>query len=381
MTGNTANTANTMFTPSRTAARIACILSALRRHRSAAAHCAAPCPGRTATITRWLYALAFSAATVILFLLPLSTTAGETQWQKFNRILDKFDTFDQDSVFIARPATRWIISFQPKLVTSEITMKGKDPFGKKLDYDIESKEAESFSLYASYRCLSASFTINPSHQSDVEWDFDLYGDAVGGEIIYHKARSFSGEYNDDTTPEEIDLGAVRQRYLLINGYYVLNHKQFSFPAAFYHQTIQKKSCGSLIFGVNYYDGRIKIKDTEQHPIARHGIRGIHTRYGGLCVGYAHNWVPHRRWILHLSVLPTWICWRNNYIRYQETGKEKIPRRPLDLLLVSRFAATYSWSRYFTGCNFVYTLSELGSESKLRLQNIEGKCRMFIGIRF
>lgn len=260
-------------------------------------------------------------------------------------------------------------------------MKGKDPYGGKLNYEIESNNAESFSLCSSYRCLSASVTINPAHQSDVEWDLDMYGDAFGGEIIYHRARSFSGENIDDTSPEEIDLRAVSQRYLFLNGYYVLNHRQFSFPSAFYHQTIQKKSCGSLIFGLNYYNGRLKIKDTELHPIARHGIRGVYTRYGGLCAGYAHNWVPHQQWILHLSVLPTLICWRNNHVLYQDAGKETIVKRPLDIFLVLRTAATYSWSRYFTGFNLVYTLSELGSEDKLKFRNTEVKCRMSIGIRF
>lgn len=334
-----------------------------------------------ATTSKTLCTSLFVAVICLIFIKPLSGTARETQWQKFNRILDKFDTFDQDSTFIALPETRWTLIFQTKLVQSGIIMKGKDPSGKKLDYEIESKETESFSLCASYRCISTSFTINPAHQSDVEWDFDMYGDAFGGEIIYHKAQSFSGEYNDDTTPEDIDLGAVRQRYLFVNGYYVLNHKQFSFPAAFYQQKIQKKSSGSLIFGVNYYDGRLKIKNTKQHPIARHGIRGIYTRYGGLCAGYAHNWVPHRRWILHLSALPTWICWRNNYIHYQDIGKEKIDKRPLDLFFVLRFAASYSWNKYFTGFNIVYTASKLGSEKKLNLQNNEIKCKMFIGMRF
>lgn len=356
-----------LSSPLRTADRTACSI--------------APGHGTRKGTAEALHSLLFAAVTGILLLCPPSGMAEETQWQKFNRILDKFDTFDQDSAFIALPETRWTLSVQTKLVNSGITMKGKDPSGKKLDYDIESKDAESFNVCASYRCISASFTINPAHQSDVEWDFDMYGNAFGGEIIYHKAQSFSGEYNDDDTPEEIDLGAIRQRYLFINGYYVLNHKQFSFPAAFYQQTIQKRSCGSLIFGINYYNGRLKIKDTELHPIARHGIRGIYTHYGGLCAGYAHNWVPHRRWILHLSALPTMICWRDNYILYQQTGKEKISRRPLDLFLLTRFAASYSWRRYFTGFNLVYTLSELGSESKLDLENHEIKCKIFIGVRF
>ncbi len=340
-----------------------------------------PHNGQTATVIHRLHAFSFVTAVTVIFLFPLCCTAGETSWQKFNRILDKFDTINQDTAFIARPGTPWLVSFQSKLAQSGISMKGKDPSGRKLNYEIESKDAESFSLCTSYRCLSASVTINPAHQSDVEWDFDMYGDAFGGEIIYHKARSFSGENIDDTSPEEIDLGAVSQRYLFFNGYYVLNHRQFSFSSAFYHQTIQKKSCGSLIFGLNYYNGRLKIKDTELHPIARHGIRGIHTRYGGLCAGYAHNWVPHRQWILHLSALPTLICWRNNHVLYQDAGKETIVKRPLDIFLVLRTAATYSWSRYFAGFNLVYTLSELGSEDKLKLQNNEVKCKMSIGIRF
>ena len=323
----------------------------------------------------------FISGTAFLYIGVASLFAQESHWQKFNRVLDKFDTFDQDTTFLAKPATRWALSLQTKLVKSEITTRGEDKSGADFDYQMESKKAESFSLCANYRCISATFTINPAHQSDVEWDFDLYGDAFGGEIIYHKAQSFSGHAGDEDDDDAADMGAVRQRYLFINSYYVLNHKQFSFPAAFYNQTIQKKSCGSLIFGMNYYNGTLSIDNSEDQAISGHGIRRILTRYGGVCAGYAHNWVPQRRWILHLSVLPTLICWRRNYIDYEDTGKEKIPKRPLDLFLLTRFAASYSWSRYFAGFNIVYTLSSLGTKDEIRLQNEEAKTRMFVGVRF
>lgn len=321
------------------------------------------------------------AAGTILYVTTLSLAAQETQWQKFNRILDRFDTFELDTAYAARPATRWTLSVQTKIVKSVVTMTGRDKAGTKYEYEMESDDAETFSLCATYRCISASISINPAHQSDLEVDLDFYGDAFGWEVLYHKAQSFSWKDEDDDDAETIVPPGARQQYLMANAYYVLRHKRFSYPAAFYNLTLQRQSCGSVIFGLNYYGNTLDFADLGEGSVGERGIRRIRTRYGGLSAGYAHNWVPHRQWVLHLSAMPTLICWRKNTIDYGTEGRERIPRRPLDVFVLTRFAATYSWSRYFVGANVVYTLSALGREQDLKLKDEAVKAKMFVGVRF
>ena len=112
-------------------------------------------------------------------------------------------------------------------------------------------------------------------------------------------------------PDDLNLPAdvsnyvrpdIRTMQLGIGGVYVLNHRKFSYRAAFTQTAIQKKSAGSFMFGAQVFL-RGLLADSSIFPstLGFPEVTGNSSLYVGLTASYAYNFIIKRYYFLALNL--------------------------------------------------------------------------------
>ena len=164
----------------------------------------------------------------------------------------------------------------------------------------------------------------------------------------------------------------------IAAYYCFNHCRFSFPAVFNQSYIQRRSAGSWLAGISYQGGSIKTTDelkarSQNAPDINIGVG--HLGIGG---GYGYNWVLGRRWLLHLSGLPTFVVYSRKFTVNGERKRAQHMR--FNMLFNERAAIVRNFSlRYFAGVTLVMNNSVFDDAAVIVNQN-KWRARAFFGMR-
>ena len=165
----------------------------------------------------------------------------------------------------------------------------------------------------------------------------------------------------------------------IAGYYTFNHRRFSFPAAFMQSYVQRQSAGSWLAGISYQGGSIKTtnKLKARNPNAP-DVR-IYVGHFGVGGGYGSNWVLGRRWLLHFSMLPTFVVYNRN--NFTVNGDRKRAKRiRFNMIFNERAAIVHNFSpRYFAGATLTMNNSIFDDDVVVVNQN-KWRARAFIGMR-
>jgi hypothetical protein len=237
------------------------------------------------------------------------------------------------------------------------------------------------SVGVSYVGLTLNLSINPAKWFGKYHDFELgfrsYGRRFGFDITYQNAHNFKGwydwkgEHREVTTTSE---DVFKLRTLTVNGYYVFNRRRVSYPAAFSHSYIQRRSAGSFLLAasIQAQDGNSNAPDDQSSAFKMTNI--------GIGGGYGYNFVPARGWLLHISALPTFIVYTNTSLTMGGT------RIPLDyhfpeVIITGRGAISKQiGTNKFAGLTMVYYFTNIGDEEKLAIHNEKWLARLFFGFR-
>jgi hypothetical protein len=174
---------------------------------------------------------------------------------------------------------------------------------------------------------------------------------------------------------------------MLDGYYFLNGKHFSYAAAYDQSAIQKRSAGSIMVGAMYYYARIKYNDNENADfILLMDNIGLHKMWQfGVGAGYAYNWVPCRGLLVSGMAIPMLMFYNHHKTwRYdsnlrqlaldiEEYDEEDLPKNewvlyeePLSVTrntsrvtwnLDCRLSITYQWSRFYLNANGQYSTTQ------------------------
>ena len=96
-------------------------------------------------------------------------------------------------------------------------------------------------------------------------------------------------------------------------------------------------------------------------------------------GYGYNWVLGKRWLIHFSMLPTFVVYnRNNFTVNDERKKAKHMR--FNMIFNERVAIVHNFSsRYFAGATLVMNNSIFDDNVVIVNQN-KWRARAFFGLR-
>jgi hypothetical protein len=192
----------------------------------------------------------------------------------------------------------------------------------------------------------------------------------------------------------MESGDLSLKVVNLAGYYTFNHRRFSFPAAFNQSYIQRRSAGSWLAGISYQGGIIET--TGELKARKPDAPDINIDVGhiGIGGGYGYNWVLGKRWLLHLSMLPTFVVYNRNKMTVNGECKEA-KRMRFNMIFNERAAIVYNFPvkgnlksvkgglkspRYFAGATLVMNNSVFDDDVVVVNQN-KWRARAFIGLRF
>jgi hypothetical protein len=178
-------------------------------------------------------------------------------------------------------------------------------------------------------------------------------------------------------PQRPDL---RSRTLSFQGYYCFNHRQFSNPATYFQRERQKRSAGSPLLGVTYYQHALRA-DAPLAPDgtdAPTGRRWYRTSSLGLHLGYVQTFVIREVWFLTGSLRPGLAIQSANRTEARQT-RQTVPVR-WGTQGDARVVAGYSSDRFYGGVAYSLELFSGRLDDRAQLRTTYGHLRLLAGTR-
>lgn len=324
---------------------------------------------------------------IILLGIPGQVTAQKRTLRQRIARLDsvlsvRYYKIPYDTNYVVRPEGRWTLKLIANQTGNTFHTKG-NLGGITSKADLRTKHKTTISLAASYRGLSAAFSLNPAKMKGVYKDYELnlnyFSSRISLDFSYQRSGTLSGEIYVNDGAENIQQGDVALKIVNIAGYYAFNYRKFSFPAAFNQNFIQRRSAGSWLAGISYQGGSIITTDD---LIARKPeAHDVSLKFGhlGVGAGYGYNLVLGKKWLLHLSALPTIVVYNRNKLIVQGEEKEAQHMR-FHMIFNERAAVICNFSkRYFAGATLVMNNSVYDNDAGIINQN-KWRVRAFLGLR-
>ena len=300
-----------------------------------------------------------------------------------NKLTNRYYKSKYDTNYVSRPKEKWLIRVMANQTGNYIHAKGtvNDVYSK---YDLHTKTNNTLGLEVNYCDIAVTLSLNPAKiggdYNDYEFNFEYHGQKISFDISYLRANSLSG----DIKFRDIDhLGEDGLHMNVVNAsaYYVFNHRKFSYPAALYQNYYQLRSAGSWLAGLSFQAGSIKTTDElkERSPLAP----DVHLKFANVALGggYGYNFVfgKHSQWLLHLSVLPSFVVYRHN--RLTVNGDEmKDHGMCFNMLFNERASVVYHFSpRYNVGASLIMSNSIYNNDD-IKINQNKWLARAFFGMR-
>jgi len=285
-----------------------------------------------------------------------------------------------DTNYVVRPDARLTLKVRLNQSGDNFHVKG-DKDGVSSKADLNTKFKTTVSIGASYRGLSAAFSINPAKMKgaykDYEFNLAYYSSRLSLDASYHRSTTLAGDIERGNAIGHLESGDVKMKMANLAGYYVFNHRRFSYPAAFTQSYIQRRSAGSWLAGISYQGGSIETTDEFKEKTPNATDLYIHIGLLGIGGGYGYNWVLGK-WLIHLSMLPTFVIYNHNYMNVN--GERKNAKHlNFSMIFNERAAIIYNFSpRYFAGATL--TMSNSFFDNDVTVNQNKWRTRAFVGLR-
>ena len=327
---------------------------------------------------------------LLLILHSLLFAFHSTAQSRFKRFLTKADSIltdryyhtSYDTNYVVRPEGRLTLKLKGNQTGNGIRAKGTVH-----DLNFKSHLSTSYkttiSIAGTYRGLSASYSINPAKLAGFYEDYELnvnyYASRFCIDASYQRSSSLSGNMILGENSFRMESGEADMKVFNITGYYVFNHRRYSVSAAYNQSYIQRRSAGSWLAGLSYQGGSIKTSDErkEQKPDSPDVRIGVgHIGIGG---GYGYNLVLGKKWLLNLTLLPTFVVYNRNKLTINDESRHA-GRMKFNMLFNERAAVVYNFSsRYFVGLTAVANNS-LFVDDAVKVHQNKWVAHAFVGVR-
>ena len=306
----------------------------------------------------------------------IQPVSAQNIFQRFDSVLTgNYRKGNIDTTYITRPNTKWTLTARWNLSGATIESEGIEN-GQHFKSEMTADYKSTLSLGVSYLGFSLNFSLNPAKMMGKYHDYELninsYGKRFGWDFIYQNAHNFTG-WHDHEGMERIHLPAdmLSVKTLNLNAYYAFNSRRFSYPAAFSHSYIQRRSAGSFLLAASAMGQHAELDWEQKMELKMSNI--------GIGAGYGYNYVPSQGWLLHISGLPTFLVYSHTSMTF---GDIRVPLHyhfP-EVIITGRGAVVRQAGNKFYGLSMVYNFTNIGSEGSLALHNQKWRIRAFFGLR-
>ncbi len=287
-----------------------------------------------------------------------------------------------DTNYVVRPEGSLTLKVRMNQTGNSIHAKGTVN-GIESKADLKTSHKTTFSVAANYRGIGLGLAVNPSKwkgiYKDYELNFNYYSSRFSIDFAYQRSTTLAGDVRRDDKLEQLHAEDLTMKVVNFAGYYTFNHRKFSFPAAFTQSYIQRRSAGSWLAGISYQGGSIKTSDDLKARNPNAPDVQIEVGHIGIGGGYGYNWVLGKRWLLHFSMLPTFVVYNRNKMIVNDERKGARHMR-FNMIFNERAAIVYNFSsRYFASATLVMNNSIFDDEAVVINQN-KWRARASFGIR-
>lgn len=252
-------------------------------------------------------------------------------------------------------------------------------------------------VYFGWRWIFLGYTFdiedlfggNKNKADKTEMSLNIYSSKFGVDLYYRKTgsdfklRSANG-FNLSSPFKEQDFSGLKSKIKGLNGYWIFNHRKFSYPAVYSQSTNQRKSAGSFMAGFSYSQHAIYFDYTQLPNELKNdlntNLRFKKVKYSdySLGFGYGYNWALKKNWTANLSLLPG-IGFKKAIIddvKYNDSHWIK----DINFDLITRAGITYNNSKYFIGASLVMHSYDY-RKTNLSVTNSFGTLRIYAGFNF
>ena len=332
------------------------------------------------TLILWIFTLILSVITTIE---ATAQTRDQQMRSKVDSVLaDRYYKTPYDTNYVVRPEGKLTLKVRINQTGNDFHAKGtvNDIYSKA---DLRTSHKTTFSVAAIYHGIGIGMAVNPAKwkgiYKDYEFNLNYYSNRLSLDFSYQRSESLAGDIYRDDNLQQMQSGDITMKVANLAGYYTFNHRRFSFPAAFTQSFIQQRSAGSWLAGISYQGGSLKTSSglKERNPNAPEvSIEIGHIGIGG---GYGYNWVLGKKWLLHFSMLPTFVVYNRNKFTVNDERKHA-KRMRFNMLFNERVAIVHNFSsRYFAGATLVMNNSVFDDNMVVVNQN-KWRARAFFGMR-
>jgi len=238
-----------------------------------------------------------------------------------------------DTTYIEVPKKPWRVILRPKVnqidtrmsATMDDDMIAKmgndwemDLTGVNVDWllKLEQPMSTSVGVWVGYRGLGIGYSQSLTKHSGQYFTLSSTGASYGVTLSVRNFEtddlsakvniSYIGDNYTQTDDNYISYAPIKVTTLFLDGYYVFNGKRYSQASAYNQSVIQRRSAGSFLLGLSWYQSSIDFSNKLNGDIifASNNIGKIKVHQGNIGVGYGYNWVPARNWLFNIMVMPT-----------------------------------------------------------------------------
>lgn len=314
------------------------------------------------------------------------------------RFVKNFDEYDTD--YITPNYYNYTAMLQNTNFYQVYILKGTDAEGRSQSLHLSPAPAVKIGPYFGWRWIFLGYTFDVSHPRSAgkttEFNLSLYSSMIGGDLVYvrntgdfriRKAVGF-----DEGVAGRVRGGnfAGMDSYTAsLNAYYVFNHRHFSYPAAFAQSTVQRRSCGSWILGIQYTRQKVDF-DYTRLPDELIGTPGSgmidelkfrKIDYRNYCIsgGYAYNWAPLPGALVSVSLTPA-VGFKQSRGEHLSGAVIRTNMRNMNFDFVSRVGVVWNNTKWFAGASLISHLYDYRRE-RLALTNFVNYLNIYAGFCF
>lgn len=326
------------------------------------------------------------AVTLLLMLLLVTPSGLHLQaqsgfWHKADSLLTKLRTNNADTLYLTRPQQHWTLKLMGGMSNNSSYFSGRDQENPLHDTYWSGSPRKTITLSANYRGLGLSVAVNPAKIGQgfkaLRLNVVTYSNRYGFDILYEHEGHLREKHHPILNSQDGTVsGGMTQKILTMFGYYVLNAKKFSYPAAFTQTWIQRKSAGSVILGANFQKINSSFDELTREDLS---MRSFDVRTLSVGAGYGYNLV-YKSWLIHASGIPTLTLW-NEKVAHNLRGNEVMQTYFPEFVLKGTLAVVNNYDRYFWGMNLMWIYSFNRMTERSHFWNGRWKARVLFGVRF
>lgn len=320
-----------------------------------------------------------------LFVL-MSILFSEASAQKeslFYKMTDYRDNQNIDTNYVVKLLRRFSISPDMSIYLESCDFKYGDN-----EFEIESDPICKPGIKFGYKNLEIGYNfniskyINENEGDNHSMSISYYGQRFGADFFSSRTENyhFSSVNGKDTTAV---IEGISSKYKQFRLYYVFNNKRFSNSSVFSHNTRQKINCGSFLAGLSVNYEKLRAQNSSITPI--YNVVGDTSTISkisqtGICLdgGYAYNYVPGRKWLIHGSITGVFALYRKLKIDYFDSSSDQYKKPGIGGLI--RLGTQRDSGKWYYGFNFIFTINDVGFETVEVTKN-HIRSDFFVGIRF